>query len=233
MNSNDVTFAEILSRSVHDMSNSLGILTSVLERARAIEFKDGSQFGSEANIHDLLYEASRVHSDLLHIFQLYQMDAELYQINQEDCDVADFLEEQQAQYQSLLAAQNISMELNGPAHLNWSLDRNLLRGLIQNRLANAARYAEHKIAVHYQAADNYLLIAIDDDSEGGYPEQTFINKANCEQGVNLPQGSVGLGLYYALRIAQMHENHQNGHVGYITVNNSGRLSGGSMTVFLP
>ena len=231
MNSNDLKFADILSCSIRDVSNSLGIITSVLENAHSINFSPDTGNEVRSSVEDLLYEATRVHSDILQIYQLYQIDQNLYQINMDECDVGDFLEDQLLQNASLLEAQHISLNINGPQDLTWTFDQELMRGLMHNCLANAARYTKSAIEVNYKIIGDYLTITMADDSDNGYPKHVFITEEDCRDGFELTLSSIGLSVYYALRLAQLHQNGDKS--GYVTVNNGGSLSGGCMGIHLP
>lgn len=231
MHSNDLKFSDILSCSVHDMSNSLGIITSVLENTHSINFTAASGSAVQASVEDLLYETARIHTDILQIYELYQIENKLYHINMAKHNVSAFIKEQLATNSCLLHAQHIALEVNGTTDLHWTFDANLLQGLLHNCIAKVCRYTDSKIVLHYGIDDGYLTITLEDDSAQGYPAHSFVTKADCAHGFELPSGSPGLSLYYLLRITQLHTNGSKS--GYITVDNDGMLKGGRLAIHLP
>ncbi|MBP5090547.1 HAMP domain-containing histidine kinase, partial [Pseudomonas chlororaphis] len=74
------------------------------------------------------------------------------------------------------------------------------------------------------------VLTINDDGEG-YPQQMIDNQADYVQGINHSSGSTGLGLYFAERIAALHQ--RNGVCGRTEIRNGGPLGGGVFSIYLP
>ena len=75
-----------------------------------------------------------------------------------------------------------------------------------------------------------LVITVNDDGEG-YSSQMIEHQANYVQGINHTTGSTGLGLYFAARIAALHQ--RNGVEGRTEIGNGGPLGGGLFSLYLP
>ena len=73
-------------------------------------------------------------------------------------------------------------------------------------------------------------MSINDDGEG-YPAQMIERQEQYVQGINPASGSTGLGLYFAARIAQLHQ--RNGVPGRTEISNGGPLGGGLFRLYLP
>jgi hypothetical protein len=73
-----------------------------------------------------------------------------------------------------------------------------------------------------------LVLTINDDGEG-YPCEMIERQADYVQGINQSSGSTGLGLYFAGRIAALHQ--RNGVGGNTRISNGGPLGGGAFSLY--
>jgi signal transduction histidine kinase len=109
-------------------------------------------------------------------------------------------------------------------------DRELVASVLANSINNAIRYAKDALLITVSDEAGQLVITINDDGEG-YPPEMIERQADYVQGINHSSGSTGLGLYFAGRIAALHQ--RNGVGGYTRISNGGPLGGGVFSLYLP
>jgi signal transduction histidine kinase len=101
---------------------------------------------------------------------------------------------------------------------------------LANSINNAIRYARHALLISAHDEGGQLVLSINDDGDG-YPAQMIERQADYLQGINQSSGSTGLGLYFAARIAELHQ--RNGVHGRTAISNGGPLGGGLFSLYLP
>jgi hypothetical protein len=106
----------------------------------------------------------------------------------------------------------------------------LIASVLANSINNAIRYARDALLITVSDDAGQLVITINDDGEG-YPPEMIERQADYVQGINQSSGSTGLGLYFAGRIAALHQ--RNGVGGYTRISNGGPLGGGVFSLYLP
>ena len=109
-------------------------------------------------------------------------------------------------------------------------DRELVASVLGNCINNAIRYARESLLITVSDEAGQLVISINDDGDG-YPAQMLERQADYVQGINHSSGSTGLGLYFANRIAALHQ--RNGVEGRTEIGNGGPLGGGVFSLYLP
>jgi|GEM_PF-6389082 len=87
--------------------------------------------------------------------------------------------------------------------LSWYYDNDLIGSVIHNVLVNGSRYAKKTIVISGIVSDNGLTITIEDDGEG-FP-QAMIDAASLESAAHSSGNSTQLGLFFAAKIAQLHQ----------------------------
>jgi len=213
---------------VHDMKNSIGLLTSALD-GLASECA-GTSCTAASRLHPLRYEANRLNGNLLQLLTLYKIDRSSVSLNIADHNVFDFLKECLLVNAGLLDSKGITLELECPEDLTWFFDRELVSGVVNNVLNNAYKYAGDRIRVSADA-DTGLSIIIEDNGGGYPPSLTSTTITGPDRFVRFSSGSTGLGLYFAALIAAMHKNDD--REGTIAVSNGGALGGGCFRIELP
>ncbi|MGH8485197.1 MAG: sensor histidine kinase, partial [Pseudomonas sp.] len=108
-------------------------------------------------------------------------------------------------------------------------DRELVGSVVANILNNAIRYAGHTLLITVSDDEEQLVLSINDDG-AGFPLRMLERQQEYVQGIS-QGGSTGLGLYFAARIAALHE--RNGVKGRIEIANGGPLGGGLFKLYLP
>lgn len=228
--SEEMDFSTVIASAVHDMKNSLGMLLNSLDELRG-ELPAEQHSG---RFNTLEYEAQRVHSDLIQLLGLYRIQQQSLSAHAGEHFVPEFLDEQLAQHQVLMSARGITLEVEAAAVTGY-FDGDLIAGVLNNILNNAIRYTQSAIRVSAREQAGYLIIAIEDDGEG-YPEHM---RQSTEQdspdlphkGIDFSSGSTNLGIYFAARIARLHQEGR--RQGEIRLSNDGELGGGRFEIWLP
>jgi signal transduction histidine kinase len=102
--------------------------------------------------------------------------------------------------------------------------------VLANIINNSIRFARHAVLISVSDEAGQLVITVNDDGEG-YPPEMVERQAEYVQGINQSSGSTGLGLYFAGRIAALHQ--RNGVGGRTEICNGGPLGGGLFSLYLP
>ncbi|MEW6119706.1 MAG: ATP-binding protein [Pseudomonadota bacterium] len=81
-------------------------------------------------------------------------------------------------------------------------DRDLIEMAMTNAIQNSLAYARSRIVIEGERRDDYLILAVRDDSDG-YPQHVLESVA---AGTPYRARGTGLGLQFSRLIAQLHEN---------------------------
>jgi signal transduction histidine kinase len=220
-------FSMIMASTVHDMKNSLSMLLNSLETI-CDDLPD--EWKETHNVATIQYEAERVNNDLIQLLGLYRLEHDQLSTHIDEQFVRDFLDEQEARYEALLNARNITLEVECDNDLVAYFDRDMVGGILNNALTNAARYSKDKVKLSAYHEDQFLVLEIADNG-GGYPPSMCKNPGEIFKGIDFTTGSTSLGLYFAMHVAELHK--QGDHRGYILLDNGGELGGGIFKIYLP
>lgn len=221
-------FDAILASSVHDMKNSINMLIGSLEDV-LVQANNQGMPGLE-KMTQMLYESRRVSNHLMQLLSIYKIDRSAYPVEIEQHDVAEFCHEAILQSQSLLHSSTLNFGIACPDGLYWYFDRELVGSAINGALNNAVRYARGQVALVAHDVDGALEFRVEDDG-AGYPQALLQAGTAMAQGVDFTTGSTGLGLHFASRIAQLHQ--EKGRVGHAFIENGGAYGGGCFVLRLP
>jgi len=228
MSSNNGLFSTILASTVHDMKNSLGMmldaLNTILENTPP-EIRDSSS--NEIGV--VQYESSRVNNAMMQLLALYKLDCDRLPFNPSYHNLYDFIEEQIIAHSPLLEAKQFSYELLIDDELEIVFDDSLLTMVISNVIGNAIRYAHSKLLIKSEHNNGTCIMICDDGP--GYPAQMIELAGNYMQGINQATGSTGLGLFFAQKVAELHQHA--GINGTIELENGGELGGGIFKITIP
>ncbi|AIL63678.1 MULTISPECIES: sensor histidine kinase [Pseudomonas] len=221
-------FSTVIASTVHDMKNSLSALTQAHGQwlARLPQDLRGS---SEQGV--LEYEVTHLNGMLVQLLGLYKLGVNQLPMCPDYHELDDFIEAQLAAQQNLLQHRDIlaSWRIETASPLGF-FDRELVSSVVANVLNNAMRYAGHTLLITVSDEDEQLLLSINDDGPG-FPARMLERQHDYVQGIEAQSGSTGLGLYFAARIAALHE--RNGVKGRIEIANGGALGGGLFRLYLP
>jgi len=228
MKDSENLFSIILASTVHDMKNSLGMMSKTLETILAsLPEEKRSESNKEYGV--LQYEYSRVNNLLMQLLAIYKIDNNQLSFTPGYHNVYDFIEEQILNYLPLFEAKGFSYQIDIDDELEAAFDESLMSMAISNVIGNTIRYAHSKILINANA-NKSLTINICDDGPG-YPGPMLEIADDYRQGINPTTGSTGLGLFFAQKIAQLHTHA--GDEGYIKLSNGGSLGGGIFEVTIP
>lgn len=221
-----IDFSLLLASTVHDMKNSIGMLLSTVEELdQSVSEEDLESKQKLAKLHA---GSARINNDLVHLLGMYRVEQDQLTLNYTECYLSDLLHEQMTINDILFESNGITVELECDESLCWFFDEQLIADVINNVLVNAAKYADTKIKISASTVDGYLKISVLDDGRG-YPEKMLVSLDALKVGLDFSTGSTQLGLFFAARMAEQHENED--RTGYIKLEN---IEGGGMfSIFLP
>jgi two-component system, OmpR family, sensor histidine kinase SenX3 len=224
----DSDFSAIIASSVHDMKNSLCMLLGALDEI--MTKCEPSHCPSSEGFNHVRYEGQRVNNSLIQLLSIYRINNGQYSLNLTENEVEECLEECFMESQGLLELKGIESELNCDDELLWYFDRNLIVGMLNSVVNNSYKYTKSIIKINTSIEDGYLIISVEDDGNG-YPEAMLHSENTHETKIDYKTGSTGLGLYFASKIASMHES--KGKRGFITTTNDGISGGGKFSIYIP
>ena len=185
--------------------------------------------GSEQGVME--HEFRHLNGMLVQLLGLYKLDINQLPICPDYHELDDFIEAQLAAQQEVLEHRDIlaTWRLETESPLGF-FDRELVASVVGNVLTNAIRHAGHALQISIEDVGEQLVISVNDDGPG-YPQRMLERQQDYVQGIDSSTGSTGLGLYFAARIAALHE--RNGVRGRIEISNGGVLGGGLFRLYLP
>lgn len=218
----------IIASTVHDMKNSLAHLAQAHARWLA-QLPPTAQNMPERGV--IEYEAARLNSMLVQLLGLYKLQVNQLPLFPAHHELDDFIQAQLARYQDVLDSRGIQARGEvSEFDLMGFFDQELLGSVLGNVIANATRYARGALLIRASEHDGGLLIYVNDDGVG-YPQAMLERQGDYILGLSQSSGSTGLGLYFAARIAQLHQ--RDGCQGRIELSNGGPLGGGEFRIYLP
>ncbi|MDD2060667.1 HAMP domain-containing histidine kinase [Pseudomonas sp. GD03860] len=230
MNQNDqgLDFSTVIASTVHDMKNSLAALTQAHSQWLA-RLPEGLREGSEQGVME--HEFTHLNGMLVQLLGLYKLGVNQLPMCPDYHELDDFIEAQLAAQQNLLQHRDIlaTWRIDTASPLGF-FDRELVGSVIANILNNAIRYAGHALLITVSDEGEQLLLSINDDGPG-FSQHMLERQQDYAQGIDAQSGSTGLGLYFAARIAALHE--RDGVRGRIEIANGGALGGGVFSLYLP
>ena len=221
-------FSTVIASTVHDMKNSLTVLMQAHGQWLA-RLPDAQAHTDEQGVID--FEFAHLNGMLVQLLGLYKLGVNQLPIRPDYHELDDFIEAQLAAHQEVFKSRNllVTYEVDPLSPLGF-FDRELISTVLANAINNAIRYARQSLLIGVGEETGQLVLTINDDGEG-YPAQMIERQAEYVQGINPSSGSTGLGLYFASRIAQLHQ--RNGVHGRTEISNGGPLGGGLFSLYLP
>jgi signal transduction histidine kinase len=221
-------FSTVIASTVHDMKNSLAMLGQAHAQWLA-QLPEELRGGTERGV--IEYEFARLNGMLVQLLGLYKLGVNQLPLRPGYQEVEDFICAQLARHDEVLSSRGIAARCEVEEFdLMGFFDQELLGSVVANVIANSIRYARSALLISAREEDGQLLLSINDDGVG-YPPAMLEQQADYVLGLNQSSGSTGLGLYFAARIAELHE--RNGVLGRIELRNGGPLGGGEFRIYLP
>ncbi|NBF02708.1 sensor histidine kinase [Pseudomonas sp. Fl5BN2] len=220
-------FSTVIASTVHDMKNSLAMLMQA--HAQWLARLPESQQAPEQGVID--YQFAHLNGMLVQLLGLYKLGVNQLPLQPAYHELDDFIEAQLVSHQEVFKSRGISVayEVDPLSPLGF-FDRELIASVLANCINNAIRHARHALLITVSDEEGQVVLSINDDGEG-YPQVMIERQADYVQGINQSSGSTGLGLYFAGRIAELHQ--RNGVCGHTLISNGGPLGGGLFKIYLP
>lgn len=214
--------------SVHDMKNSICVMTAYLESALA-------DLPAEAPARNMTYqaayEAQRINHHLIQLLALYKINRDLYPLDPVEVELASFAREVISRVEPLAGARGISLDVRlDERERSWYFDYELLASLVTQALHNAVKYTRDQVQLSLLVVDQQLEIRIADNGDG-FPAFMMAAAEAGVHGINSHTGSTGLGLHFAAKAAHLHRNRT--RRGTTQLENGGTLGGGMFIITLP
>lgn len=221
-------FSTVIASTVHDMKNSLTQLMQAHSQSLA-RLPEAARHAPEQGV--IEFEFAHLNGMLVQLLGLYKLGVNQMPLQPAYHELDDFIEAQLACHHDVFASRGIlaTYEVDPLSPLGF-FDRELIASVLANCINNAIRYARHALLISVSDEAGQLVITISDDGEG-YPLPMLERQADYVQGLNHSSGSTGLGLYFAGRIAALHQ--RNGIGGRTEISNGGLLGGGVFRLYLP
>jgi K+-sensing histidine kinase KdpD len=230
--SDTLDFSDILASTMHDTKNSLGMLYNTLDEL--ISRCQGKGCPVQKDHFLLQYELRRLNHNFIRMLSLYKAKKTDFPISLDYHSVSDCLDEAIVVNEPLLTSKGIDIELQCPADLFWSFDKELIMGILDSMLNNEYLYTKDKLMVSARREEGYLVIQLEDNGPG-YPD-CFLIDSHQKSGpvgsrVSFLTGSTGLGLYFSALVAKSHT--REGRIGFIRTLNGGAYNGSLFSIHLP
>ncbi len=222
-----MNFSDILASSIHDIKNSLGIISNNLDDLLdnpENQIKDSDKASMLKN------EVLRANNNMIQLLTLYKMGVKQIMLSVQEINVDDLLSEIVAGNQSIAQSMGIDISYDCDAYLSGFFDEDMIRGVLNSTIGNAQRYAKSEIRLSAAEEDGYLVIRIEDDGLG-YPQSMLdmLNQEDHEE--SFSNGRTQLGLYFAEQVAHMHRSGE--RQGSIHLSNHHQLPGSCFEIRLP
>lgn len=232
-NTNSPELFMFLASTVHDMKNSISVLSGTLETLLAdASAKTEAAYPDMAH---MLYQTKRLNDNLIQLLALYkQVGTPEYPFDVQPQEIGQLVEQFIGAERVLLSSKGITLETDFDPDLIWYFDEDLIIGVVGHAINNAIRYTGDKIRLAIAKVDGYLEIRVEDNGTG-YPlamlEAGAAAMSGTRGGVNFLTNSTGLGLYFSSEVVKMHKNR--GRTGTLYLENGGFYGGGCFVLRLP
>ncbi len=225
--SRDERFVELLANSVHEIKNSLGVLLSA---ADSLSTAIPAASDARADVCTVQHEARRINYDLMHLLGLFKFERTRAAVQLSVVDCHALLAELAGFNAPLLAQRGIALTTDCRLAGEGYFDRELVIDVLNSIVNNAFRHAHAQVTVSCDVRDGYTVFAIADDG-GGYAPKLLAADLDQPEVTAYRHGNTGLGLYFARRIAAMHEHR--GRQGRIELRDAAVNGGGCFELWLP
>jgi signal transduction histidine kinase len=233
-----------LASTVHDMKNSISVLSGTLEHllaAAPAAAPVAAQSGEPQyqQLGQMLYQTRRLNDSLIQLLALYkEVGKPGYPFDPTPHSVRELVEQVEGQARILLQSRGIAFATDFAPDAIWTFDEELVIGVLVHAINNAIRYTRDRIVLSVRVDGDHLELRVEDNGDGFPPAMlgAGANAGNATQAargaaVNFSNNSSGLGLYFSSEVARMH-SHRQRH-GSIALENGGLLGGGCFVLRLP
>lgn len=220
-------FSDVLASAIHDIKNSLGMVINTVEELTSDPM---SELAGSPKALTLQLEAQRANNDLIQLLTLYKLQSDRVSANVVEHNLEDFLDDVLNEHRRLAEAQGIHIEYQCDPVLSGFFDEDLVRGVLNNAIGNAARYSRNRLLIGAEREDDYTVIRVQDNGEG-FPQSMLDLQTESPPSAGFGQGRTRLGLHFADKVARLHKDKD--RQGFIRLENGGQLQGGCFSIWLP
>ncbi len=230
MISDEISFADLMASSIHDMKNSVNVQINELE-VIALQAQARGDLDAFKSLIGVIGQTHRMNANLIQLLTLYKLGKLIYPLDIAEQSVLDVIDEALLQTRFMLEFKGIQVEVDCEPDCYWYFDRDLITGVFLNAINNAFLYTRDKIRVSASIVNGLLLLRVEDNGSG-YPDSMLRSEGiqTCK-GVDFLKGVTGLGFYFSSQVARMHL--YNGICGMLIIENGGAYGGGCFVVKLP
>ncbi|MBF0218086.1 MAG: HAMP domain-containing histidine kinase [Gammaproteobacteria bacterium] len=230
-------FGAILSSSIHDTKSSIAIVLLSLERM-IIDLRNQQVVQTPATtlaqLGTINYQAQRINDHLMQLLALYRIEKEGFKPQIQEIYMSEFLEDCTTMIAPLAEMRGITLTLEAPAGLYGYFDPHLVSMVAHSMLSGAIIYCQSHLRLSVHAEQNGMIaIRLEDDGKGFPAAILGKRQPSLEEleGVSFTGGNLGLAIYFARLVAELHLNQ--GLQGGIALANQSSLGGGIFTIYLP
>lgn len=217
-----------LASAIHDMKNSVGVMTADLERAMG-HTPAGSN-PVRAGLASTLCQLQRLRNQLVQAMALYRIHQNFYPFDPSAQSMNDFADEALAWVEGVAVTRGVEVRAEVTPGLTGFFDRDLVSSAVVQALHNGLRFAHRRVYLTIARLDDWLEMRVEDDGEG-FPQPMLGQPDRPAGRLDPAAGSTGLGLYFSQVIAGLHR-HQ-GRAGRTCLENGGRFGGACFILQLP
>lgn len=225
---NRLDLTTYLASAIHDMKNSVGVMTAELEQA--MDHTRAEDSAVRAGLVSTLCQLQRLRNQLMQAMALYRIHQNFYPFDPSLHSMTDFADEALAWVEGAAVSREVQVRVDVPPGLTGFFDRDLVSSAVVQALHNAMRFARCQVSLTIARLDHWLEMRVEDDG-AGYPGAMLGQPARPEGRLDHVAGSTGLGLYFSQVIAGLHRHH--GRAGRTRLENGGRLGGACFVLELP
>ena len=222
-----------LASTVHDMKNSISVLSGTLEKLMSAASAPASE--DYPQLSHMLYQTKRLNDNLIQLLALYkEVGKPGYPFEPMPQQLGELVNQVTSQARVLLQSKGITLELDFDPGQIWTFDEDLIIGVLVHAINNAIRYTKDRLRLAIQVDGDFLECRVEDNGAGFPPAMLEAGAEAIDQrssGVNFLTNSSGLGLYFSREVARMHKHRQ--RTGSIALSNHSALGGGCFTLRLP
>jgi len=224
-----------LASTVHDMKNSISVLSGTLENLLAAPAPESTPSPEYGQMAQMLYQTKRLNDNLIQLLALYkEVGKPGYPFDPMPRSVRELVEQASGQARILLQSRGIALDIDFPPDAIWTLDEDLIIGVLVHAINNAIRYTRDRIRLSVRIDGDYLELRVEDNGTGFPPAmlEAGVSAMDAKRtNVDFISNSSGLGLYFSSEVAKMHRHRQRS--GGIALENGGALGGGCFVLRLP
>lgn len=224
-----MSMSNFLVSSVHDMKNSLSVMSSFLESALAQAPDPATPLYRQTS--QALYESQRINDHLIQLLALYKIEQDFYPFDPQEQNLAELANDALSRVANLARSNGVSLEYECPDDLYGWVDYELILGVLVQALHNALHYTHDSVLCLITADPRGGITIRVEDNGPGFPDFLLQQGTSRDSGVSFETGSTGLGLYFAAVVAGLHRGGE--RRGSTHLENGGQLGGGCFCLELP